>query len=124
MALRLYIFCLFVTLIVSASLLFLLIFGVDPFQAPTWIMILFYFSLLLFLTSGLSLGGFYLKIWASNREVIFSHLLPTLRQSLFISFALVGILFLKQLKVLNWWNSLMLLAAIGLIELFFRARKV
>lgn len=124
MAFRLYLFSLFVTLVVSGGLLILLVFGVDPYQAPAWITFLFYFSLLLLLAAGLSISGFYLKVWASNREVIFAHLLPTLRQSLFISFALVGILFLKQLKVLNWWNCLMLLAAIGLIELFFRARKV
>lgn len=124
MALRLYLFSLYMALIVSAGLILLLFLGVNPFQAPAWIIILFYLSIFLFVAAGLSIAGFYLKVWASNREVIFAHLIPTIRQSIFFAIIMVGFLLLEQLKVLNWWNAAMLIIAVGLIELFFRARKV
>lgn len=123
MALKLYLFGLICTLLLALFLFILLFFSVNPYAAPVWIVILFYFTFFLIWTSVFALVGFYLKVWASNREVIFAHLLPTLRQALFLSIVVTGLLFLKQIDVLNWWIGGMLALAILLIELFFRSRK-
>ena len=123
MVLRLYLFSLYATLFLSAGLAAFLIFNANPFESPFWILTLFYLTVFLFLASLFSLIFFYLKVWATNREVIFSHLLPTLRQSMLMSSAITGLLFLQQLRVLNWWVGVLLVLAVAMIELFFRSKK-
>ena len=71
----------------------------------------------------LAIVGFYLKVWALNREIIFAHLVPTLRQSALVSFTIIGLLFLEQIKALNWWVAGVFICGIGLAELFFRSKK-
>ncbi len=123
MALKLYLFSLFCTLILSLFLFLLLFFSVNPYFAPVWIIAIFYLTFFIIWVSVFALVGFYLKIWVSNHEVIFAHILPTLRQALFASFVLTALLFLRQIGVLNWWIGLLLAFAVGLVELFFRSRK-
>lgn len=123
MTLRLYLFSLVATLLLSLFLFFLLIFSVNPYLAPTWIIMLTYTTFFLIGASTIAIVTFYLKVSASNREVIFAHLMPTLRQAALLSLIITGFLFLAQIKVLNWWIGTMLVLAVGLIELFFRSRK-
>ena len=100
MILRLYLFSLYMTLFLSFGLSAILIFNVNPNNAPFWIIIIFYLAIFLFFMTFLGLVGFYFKIKASNREIIFGHILPTLRQAALISFLIISLLFLLQLKVL------------------------
>jgi len=123
MALRLYKFGLFVSLLLSGFLWFLLLLSVNPFLAPFWIIILFYLTMFIVLTSLLAILSFNLKVKAGNKEVIYSHIVPTLRQSAFTSFVIVGLIFLEQLKVLNWWVAGLLIIAMLLVELYYRSRK-
>lgn len=122
--LRFYLFSLYLVMLVSVALWLLLFFSINPFQAPFWIIIVFYATIILFLTALFGIIGFYLKVWVSNREIVFAHLVPTLRQGFFISLIVVGLLFLEQMNILNWWIGLMLVVAMSLIELFFRFRGV
>lgn len=123
MSLRLYLFGLFLTIIIAFGLWLLLIFNVNPFQAPTWIILTFYFAFFLFWLGIFAILGFYLKVWASNREVIFSHLGPTLRQSSIFALIITGLLLLLQIKVLNWWVACLFVTSLVMLELFFRSRK-
>lgn len=123
MILRLYLFSLYLTAIVSAGLAAMVVTNVNPFESPFWMIAVFYVACFLFITSLCGLIFFYYKVWASNREVIFAHLVPTLRQSAFIGLAIIGLLFLQQVRVLNWWVAILFTFAIFLIELFFRGKK-
>lgn len=123
MALRLYKFGLIASICLSGFLWFLLLMSVNPYQAPFWIILLFYVTLYIVCTSIIALLFFNLKVKAGNREVIYSHIGPTLRQSAFLSVVIIGCLFLEQLKVLNWWVASMLIVALLLIELYYRSRK-
>lgn len=122
MFLRLYLFTLYLIIFLSAGLVGIIIYNVNPYQSPFWMIFLFYLTLFFFWASLFSLIGFYLKIWASNREVIFAHLKPTLRQSMLIALIIVGILFFQQLRVLNWWIASLFIIAILMLELFFKAK--
>jgi len=119
----LYLFSLITTFLLALFLFFLLIFSVNPYLAPAWIIVLTYTTFFLIWGSIIAIVSFYLKVLASNREVIFAHLMPTLRQAMLLSLIITGFLFLTQIKVLNWWIGGMLIIAVGLIELFFRSRK-
>lgn len=123
MVLRLYLFGLYSAMLLSLGLWLLLLFNVNPFSAPTWIIIVFYLTFFLFLVGVFAIIGFYIKIWASNREIIFSHLAPTLRQSAIIAFLIIGLIFLTQVKALNWWVAILFIVAVIMLELFFRSRK-
>lgn len=123
MALKLYLFGLISTLVLSFFLWILLLMSVNPFQAPTWIVFLFYLTFFIVFTSVFSLISFYTKVWAGNREVIFLHLGPSLRQASFMSLILTSCLFFEQIKVLSWWVAGMIIIAFGLIELSFRSKK-
>lgn len=120
---KLYIFSLFSLTILSFGLWLLLLINVNPFQAPSWIIITFYSTLFFVITGIFSISGYYLKIWASNREVVFAHLTPTLRQSALMAFFVIGILFLRQVNSLNWWIVCLFLVSIIMLELFFRSKK-
>lgn len=124
MKLRLYQFSLYSIIFLSGGLSAFIIFNVNPFESPFWMIILFYLGLFLFWASLFAIIGFYLKVWATNREVIFAHLIPTLRQSILISLIIVGLIFLQQMRVLNWWVALLLMLSVFMIELFFRAKKI
>lgn len=123
MGLKLYLFSIYATILISLGLSLLLVFNVNPFQAPFWIITLFYLTVCLFFTATFALIGFYLKVKASNREVIFNHLIPTLRQSLLLSLFIISILFLQQIKVVNWWILILMAVIFILLELFYRSRK-
>lgn len=123
MALRLYKFGLFVSLCLAGFLWFILFVSVNPAQAPFWIIMLFYITLFIALASVIALFAFNWKVKAGNKEVIYSHIGPTLRQSIFISLFLVSCLFLEQLKVLNWWVASLLIVAMLLLEMYYRSRK-
>lgn len=122
MGLRIYLFGLYLTLFLSFAFLGLLIFNVNPYQSPVWMIILFYSIFYLFWMALFGLIGFYLKVWATNRELIFVHILPTLRQSIFMALAITGLLFLFQIKVLSWWVAGLFILAIFMIELYFRRK--
>ncbi len=123
MILRLYLFSLYFTFFLAAGLTVFIIYNVNPFQSPFWMIIIFYLSLFLFWAALFSLIGFYLKVWATNREVIFAHLVPTLRQSMLIALVIVGLLFFQQLRVLNWPVAILFILAVLMIEFFFRSKK-
>lgn len=122
MVLRIYLFSLYLTLFLSFGLLSLIFFNVNPYTSPIWMIFLFYFTFFLLWTSFFGIIGFYLKIWASNREVIFAHILPTLRQSVLVGISLTGLLFLFQIKVLSWWVATLFILAVVMIELYFRKK--
>lgn len=122
MVLRIYLFSLYLTFFLSLGLLCLILFNVNPFASPYWLHFLFYFTFFLVWVALFGLIGFYLKIWAANREVIFAHLWPTLRQSIFIGLGITSLLFLYQIKVLNWWVGILLVFALLMLELFFRRK--
>lgn len=122
MVLRVYLFGLYLTLFLSCGLFFLILFNVNPYTSPTWMITLFYVTFFLIWMAFLGLIGFYTKVWATNREVIFAHLVPTLRQAAIVSLFITGLLFLYQIKVLSWWISLLLIVAFIMIELYFRKK--
>ena len=123
MILRLYLFTLYLILFLSAGLFGFILFNVNPFQSPFWMVLIFYSSFFLFWLALFGLIGFYLKVWATNREIIFAHLTPTLRQGALISLLLTGWLFLLLIDVLNWWVGVLLALAVLMIELSFRKSK-
>lgn len=120
---KLYLFGIYSITLLSLGLWLLLLVNVNPYLAPTWIIITFYLTLFIIISGVAAIIGFYAKVKLSNREVIFAHLSPTLRQGALLAFFLVGILFLAQVNAISWWMVCLFLISIIMLELFFRSQK-
>ena len=123
MALKLYLFSLFSILVLSLFLWIVLVLDVNPYQAPFWIILLFYFTFFAIFSCIFALFGFYFKRWIANNQVVFASLLPTLRQSALLSLVITSCLFFWQIKVLNWWITAMLITAVFILEIFSRTKQ-
>lgn len=94
----------------------------SPFTTPQLALSLFYSSLFVALTGTLSLIIYYIRAWLNKGEVSNTHVNIALRQGVLLSAMIcIGILF-QRLKVLTWWDGLLLLAIVLLIEFYFMAR--
>lgn len=84
---------------------------------------LFYLTFFLF-TSGISVL-ILTTIWRrfAMDKVSTQELSVTLRQGILIGLLMVIILILQQFRILAWWDALMAVTAILLIELFFLTKK-
>ena len=94
----------------------------DPNNLDVKIYILFFGSLFIGLTGLATLIGSQIRI-SVNKSYLISYLITSLRQGFLISLALIGILLLRITNVLNWWDGILLVSAILLLEFYFRTSK-
>jgi hypothetical protein len=99
----------------------LVVYYVDPRQTGILGQILFY--LVLFL----SVSGIFTLILTgirrnSREDNKFIYLGMSLRQGLLLGLLVIILLLLQSLKYLTWWDGLLTVAAIFLVELYFLSR--
>lgn len=99
-----------------------ILFNVDPTKADQFVLVALYASIFLFIMGISTFIGFGIRVWLSNREVIYQHLTPAMRQGMLIGFTAVGLLFLQSLRVLSAIDAGAFILAILLLELFFQAK--
>lgn len=95
---------------------------VSPFRQKSLALPVFYISLFIALAATFSLVFYGLRRWVSQKEIHNSHLNISLRQGVLISTMLVIGLGFQRLKILTWWDALLLLAIILMIEFYFMSR--
>lgn len=122
MKLKQNLFSLFAITLLSFGGWLTILFNVDPAHADRFVFIALYASLFLFILGVLTFAGFGIRILLSNREVIYNHFTPSLRQGTLVAFTLIGLLFLQSLRVLSVIDAGAFVLAILLLELFFRAK--
>lgn len=121
---KLYLFLFFCLTLFSFGFFILILSNINPYESDILTISMFFVSLFIFISGILTLIGFYIRVKMSNNEVFFANFKPSLRQAVLFSLALMGILILQTLKVLTWWDALMLSLSILLIELYFQNRKI
>jgi len=123
MTLRKYLLGILATTILSWASFGLILFLVDPQKAslPLWVSFFGTFSLAAL--GSYVLLGYCARVILSNNQNIFSSVGPLIRQGTLLALFLDGILILAKLSVLTWWDGLMLLVLLGLVELYFHARN-
>lgn len=124
MKLKTYLFAIFSITLLSLGVWLLIFFNVDRDVADFITISAFFGSLFLWLAGFLTLIIFYLRVWFSNKEVVFSNLPISIRHAILIALIIVGLLALNALQVLTWWDAGMYLVVVVLLELFFRSKKV
>jgi len=94
--------------------------GLDPEAAGSMGAGLFFISLLAFLTGLLTLFVTWVYRKALRDAGAAHHLSGAFRQAFLLALYVLGIVFFQYQRILTWWDVLLLLAAILLIEFSFR----
>lgn len=97
--------------------------NIDPAASGVAGKALFYLVLFFFLS-----GFFNILLLGARRaflgnEMVFHGISLSLRQGILLSVLAVALLILQSQRVLFWWDGLLVLAGIFLIELYFLSRK-
>lgn len=123
MSTKSYLFLIFFGAVLCFGSAFLMISNLTPEKAGGFGIALLLLSLFFGAIGVLTLGGFYLRVWASGNEVYYSGVSGSLRQAFVFSLAIFGILYLKFLNVLTWWDGLLVFFVAILLDLYLKRKK-
>ncbi len=96
---------------------------VDPETTNNVGFALFYVSLFLALTGTSAIIGFFIRFIALRKQLVFRQVIIAFRQSFLFSGVVVGSLFLQSLRMLTWYNALLLILAVTIFEFFLISYK-
>jgi hypothetical protein len=107
-----------VSIIASSFAVWLyLVTQVQPDKNDMLIMVTFFLTLIVWLGSAIAYGLYIHRVKKSNREIIFAHITPSLRQGFIIAATLATLLFLELIRVLSGWDIVLLIASAVTFEL-------
>jgi hypothetical protein len=119
MTLKSYLWGMRFSAIFSATAFVLILFYTDPEKGELPVKLAFYLTLFLFLSS-----IFVLMLTAARRKfrkegAVFSDLGVSFREGSLLSLLVMSLLILQSFRFLTWWDGLLAVAGIFLIELYF-----
>jgi hypothetical protein len=112
----------FLTLI-SLSALGLVIFYVNPDTSGIYGKVIFYFILFFSLSGGINLFLILVRKKIMGGENALATMGLSFRQAVLLSLLAICLLMLQSARVLVWWDGLLAVAAIFLVELYFLSRN-
>lgn len=125
MTLRQYLLLMGVGTAIAWAAVGLIVGTVDPTDTQPVVFGVFYASLWLALTGTLSIIGFVLRVALLKKQLVVSrHVAVSFRQAVLLSLLVVVALFLQSRSLLTWWNALLIVAALTVLEFFFISAKV
>ena len=101
----------------------LILFTVDPFDSHWIAKLFFYLTLFVAISGTLSIASVFYRARKYVNEPQFRHVAMSVRQSLLFTIAIIASLFLMSISLLNIWTSILLVASVSCIELFFITKK-
>jgi len=96
---------------------------VNPETAGIIGKILFYVVLFFALSGVLNLFLLWLRRKITTPENAFANVGLSFRQGTLLALFAIGLLIMQSLRVLVWWDGLLLLAGIFLVELYFLSKE-
>lgn len=93
----------------------------DPNNLDIKYFVLFFSSLLIGFVGFFTFLGYFVRRKVL-KNISQTHLVESIRQGILLSLAGVGLLLLQTAKVLNWWDGILLVCAILLLEFYFRTK--
>lgn len=109
--------------IFSWSAWILVITKLNPNEQTQLALLLFFTSLFFASVSTLTIMGVYLRKMMVKTELLANHMNIALRQAVLLSLCITGCLLLLLLGVLTWWDGLLLVFIIILIEIYFSSNE-
>lgn len=122
MTLKSYLWGMRISTVLSVAAWIAVIYNVNPEETGIIGQALFYLSLFLALA-----GVFILFLTWARRKILgsdwaFAHLGMSFRQGILFSALANALLIFQSLKILTWWDGLLLVAGIFIIELYFLSK--
>lgn len=120
MTLRQYLILVGLGTLIGFVTLLTVLYNVNPFEAGFIGFVLFYLSAAMTLVGLLSLAGFGIRMAIYRHEgIVLREVTTAFRQACFLTLVLVGSLFLQSQSLLAWWNILIFVVVLTILELFF-----
>lgn len=119
MTIRMFLMGIFVATVICFFVWLAIIIFINPFESGSIILLLFYFSLFLWLVGSIALIVFFIRYFLQPRAIPYAILTMAIRQAIIFAFVAVIILALKGLKALSWANGFFLLIAAIFTEGYF-----
>lgn len=86
------------------------------------IIALYYFSFFMFITGLSVITNFFIRRWWMHNEVVFSNIKTSMRQGVLFALLLTALLLLSSMKLLTWWDGLIVVFSLALVELYFKTK--
>jgi len=100
-----------------------IVFFLDPYQAESFGIIIFFLSLFVFLVGSCLLFVLWIYRKGLGDAGTVLYLTGAFRQSILLALFLIGIVFFQYKDILLWWDVLLLLAGMLLVEFSLRRLK-
>lgn len=85
--------------------------------------VLYYASFFIFVAGLATIVNFFVRRWWMHNEVVFGNIKISMRQGLLFSVFITSLLLLSSMKLLTWWDALIIFFSVLLIELYFKTRS-
>lgn len=119
MSLKKYLFLMVMATILCWAAFAFVLFFINPKTAGTTGLLFFYLSLFLGLLGVFSILGFLSRYFLGRRIVVYHQVKVAFRQGAMLALLLTGSLFLQGQRLLVWWNTLLFIFLLSVIEYFF-----
>jgi len=90
----------------------------------TGALVAFFIALFIALSATFALAIFFLRRFFSGNEIFYAFLVVALRQGILLSLGVCLLLLLKALQVFFWWDGLIIILVMVLIELLFHRKPL
>lgn len=97
----------------------LVLFYTDPTKGGSLIKLAFYFTFFLLMSAIFILMLSFAKRKIGEKESVFSDLGISFREGILLALLATALLVLQSFRILVWWDGLLAVAGIFLIELYF-----
>lgn len=123
MSLKKYLFLMvFATILCWTAWSFVLFF-INPRESGSVGFLFFYLSLFLGLLGIFSIVGFLLRYLFKKRDFNYDKVKVSFRQGAMFAILLTGSLFLQSQRLLVWWNILLFVFLLAIVEYYFLAKE-
>jgi len=118
-----YIIGIFIASALGWASLFVVINNISPFISGYLALTFFYSSLFIALTGTFTLLNYYLRIAITKGKNNYQQINTALRQGSLLSLMVIAGLIFQRLRVLTWWDALLILIIVLLVEYYFMAKE-
>jgi len=122
MTLKSYLWGMRISTVLSAAVWVAVVCNINPEEAGMVGQILFYLSLFLTLAGIFILFLTWTRRKISGNERAFARLGMSFRQGVLLSALANTLLIFQSLRILTWWDGLLLVAGVFMVELYFLSR--
>jgi len=123
MTLRKYLIILLICTVFCWATWFCVIFYTNPYHSNWLGFGFFYLSLFVSLVGTFSIFGFLIRWVFKRQDIIYKQINVSSRQAIIFSLLIIISLIMQSQRLMTWWNFLILLALVSLLEIFFISFK-